>query len=147
MNDHRPRAAACACAWLVALAFLLDSAPAADGPAEPLHARIDRLMDRDRVGPPVAVASDAEFLRRVSLDLTGMPPSVEELRAFLADKTADKRVRAVDRLLASPHFARHWATTLDVMLMERRPSTNVTAGRVAGLPAGRGPRESAAQPA
>ena len=56
-----------------------------------------------------------------------MPPSVDELRAFLADTSADKRVRTVDRLLASPHFARHWATTLDVMLMERRACTNVAA--------------------
>ena len=66
-------------------------------------------------------------MRRVSLDLTGMPPSVDELRAFLADQTADKRARKIDRLLASPLFARHWATTLDVMLMERRPSVNVPA--------------------
>ena len=102
-------------------------ASAADAPAEPLHSRIDRLMDSARVGPPVAPANDAEFLRRVSLDLTGMPPSVEELREFLADHTADKRARVIDRLLASPLFARHWATTLDVMLMERRPNMNVTA--------------------
>ena len=78
-------------------------------------------MESARVGPPVAPANDAEFLRRVSLDLTGMPPSVEELREFLADHSADKRARAVDRLLDSPLFARHWAITLDVMLMERRP--------------------------
>ncbi len=44
---------------------------------------------------------------------------------FLADRTADKRARAIDRLLSSPFFARHWATTLDVMLMERRPNVNV----------------------
>ncbi len=127
MNDHRSRAAACACALLVELALLLSAAPAADGPHEPLHLRIDRLIESARVGPTVALAGDAEFLRRVSLDLAGMPPSVEEVKAFLADRTADKRVRAVDRLLASPHFARHWATTLDVMLMERRPNQNVAA--------------------
>ena len=125
MNDHRPRAAACACVLLVAPAFLLDAAPAADGPAEPMHVRIDRLIDADRIGPPVATASDGEFLRRVSLDFTGMPPSVEELQAFLADQAADKRARAIDRLLDSPLFARHWATTLDIMLMERRPAQNV----------------------
>ena len=138
MNDHCPRAAACACVLSVALAFLLNSAPAADGPAEPLHKRIDRLIDADRIGPPVAPASDAEFLRRVSLDLIGMPPSVEELRAFLADPSPDKRARAIDRLLESPLFARHWATTLDIMLMERRPGKNVACRRVAGVPAGRG---------
>ena len=127
MNDHGPRTVACACAMLVALAFLLSSAPAADGPGEPLHRRIDRLLNSDRIGPPLAPASDAEFLRRVSLDLIGMPPSAQELTSFLADKDPDKRARAVDRLLASPLFARHWATTLDVMLMERLPNDQVPA--------------------
>ena len=127
MKDHEPRAVACTCAMLVALAFLLRSAPAADGPGEPLHRRIDRLLNTDRIGPPLAPASDAEFLRRVSLDLIGMPPSARELTRFLADKDPDKRVRALDRLLASPLFARHWATTLDVMLMERLPNDQVPA--------------------
>jgi hypothetical protein len=127
MNDQRPRAVACACALLVGLAFLLNAAAAADGPREPLHVRIDRLMDADRIGPPVASACDAEFLRRVSLDLTAMPPSADALRAFLAEKAPDKRARVVDRLLDSPLFARHWATTLDIMLMERRPFQQVAA--------------------
>jgi hypothetical protein len=127
MNDHHPRAAACACALLAALALVLSTAIAADGRVDPLHVRIDRLIDADRIGPPVAMASDGEFLRRVSLDLNGMPPSVEELRAFLADQSPDKRARAIDRLLDSTLFARHWATTLDIMLMERRAAENVAA--------------------
>jgi hypothetical protein len=128
MNDHRPRVAACVSAVFFAFASLTpDAALAADARGEALHSRIDRLFESTCVGPPVARANDAEFLRRVSLDLSGMTPSVEELRAFLADKAADKRANAVDRLLASPLFARHWATTLDVMLMERRPCKNVTA--------------------
>src|SRR5690242_8758241 len=68
MNDRPTRVVACACASLVGLAFLLNSATAADGPQEQLHVRIDRLMDADRIGPPIALASDPEFLRRVSLD-------------------------------------------------------------------------------
>jgi hypothetical protein len=127
MNDRRPRVVACTCLFLIALAFFFDAAPAADGSREPLHTRIDRLMDADGIGPPIALASDAEFLRRISLDLTGMPPSPGELRAFLADQDAHKRGRAIDRLLDSPLFARHWATTLDVMLMERRPFQYVAA--------------------
>ena len=71
--------------------------------------------------------SDAEFLRRVSLDLIGMPPTADEARAFLADSTADKREQLVERLLASPHYARHLASVLDLMLMERRANTHVTA--------------------
>jgi uncharacterized protein DUF1549/uncharacterized protein DUF1553 len=127
MNDHPSRVVACVCGLLIALVSMQSEAPAAETRSEPLHSRIDRLMESARVGPPVAPASDAEFLRRVSLDLTGMPPSVEELKEFLADHTADKRAGAVDRLLGSPRFARHWAITLDVMLMERRPSKNVAA--------------------
>src|SRR5262249_29490376 len=92
-----------------------------------LHERIDRVVASSHVGPPAALTTDAEFFRRVSLDLTGMPPSLEELRAFLADCAADKRARMVDRLLESPLYGRHLAETFDVILMERRPSQNVGA--------------------
>ncbi|MGV2337258.1 MAG UNVERIFIED_CONTAM: DUF1549 domain-containing protein [Planctomycetaceae bacterium] len=72
--------------------------------------------------------ADAEYLRRVSLDLIGMPPSADEARAFLADTDPAKREKLVDRLLASPQHTRHLAAALDVMLMERRPSDIVYAG-------------------
>jgi hypothetical protein len=98
----------------------------ADDPKVSLHERIDRIIDAARVGPPVALTGDAEFLRRVSLDLTGMPPSTEELRDFLTDTSKLKRAAAVDRLLESPLFSRHLATSLDLMLMERRPNQNVS---------------------
>ena len=71
--------------------------------------------------------SDAEFLRRVSLDLNGMPPTADEARLFLAAAETNKRELVVDRLLASPHYARQLASTLDLMLMERRANTHVTA--------------------
>ena len=114
---------------LVFASFLvacLTAAHAAPPQPEPLHLRIDRMLDSQIDHPVAATATDADFLRRVTLDLTGMPPSVEEFNAFLADRTADKREKAVDRLLESPLFSRHLATTLDVMLMERRPATSVT---------------------
>ena len=53
--------------------------------------------------------NDATFLRRVTIDLTGMLPSPDTARAFVADKSADKRKRMVDSLLASDAFARFWA--------------------------------------
>ena len=53
--------------------------------------------------------SDATFLRRVTLDLTGMLPSPDTARAFASDKSADKRKQMVDTLLASDAFARFWA--------------------------------------
>jgi hypothetical protein len=48
------------------------------------------------------------LLRRVSYDLIGLPPTAEEVDAFLADKSADALTKVVDRLLASPHYGERW---------------------------------------
>lgn len=53
--------------------------------------------------------SDAEFLRRVRLDVTGRLPTPEEVRTFLADPDPNKRTRLIDTLLDSPEFADWWA--------------------------------------
>lgn len=103
------------------------AAPALAQPA-PLHERIDRAgavgeKDLDKTAAPLA--PDAEFLRRVTLDLTGTIPSAADARAFLADTTADKRAKLIDRLLSSPEHARHLQNVFDVMLMERRPDKHV----------------------
>ena len=52
----------------------------------------------------------ARLFRRVALDLTGLPPTPEELASFLGDTRTDAYERAVDRLLASPHFGERWAS-------------------------------------
>jgi hypothetical protein len=57
---------------------------------------------------PAELATDAEFLRRVSLDLTGTLPAPEEIRAFLADGSPDKRARKIEELLAKPEYADWW---------------------------------------
>jgi mono/diheme cytochrome c family protein len=49
------------------------------------------------------------LIRRVSLDLIGLPPTIEEVDAFLADHTPQAYEKVVDRLLASPHFGERWA--------------------------------------
>ncbi len=54
-------------------------------------------------------ADAAALLRRVSLDLTGLPPTLAELDAFLADRAPDAYERAVDRLIASPRYGERWA--------------------------------------
>jgi hypothetical protein len=115
------------------LALLLLLPAAAPGDA-PLHERIDKAIAgpvgagsprpdvaRKAAGP----ASDAEFLRRIYLDLTGTIPTAAEARAFLTDHSPAKRAALIDRLLASPEHARHMATVLDVMLMERRRDKHV----------------------
>ena len=60
---------------------------------------------------PSELSTDAEFLRRASLDLTGLPPSVDRVRSFLADQSESqaKRAKLIDELLASPEFIEFWA--------------------------------------
>jgi hypothetical protein len=58
---------------------------------------------------PSETCTDAEFLRRVSQDVTGLLPSVEASRAFLADTSPGKRAALIDSLLTGPDFARFWA--------------------------------------
>ncbi len=91
---------------------------------KPLHTLIDEHFSAS--ASIASRCSDAEFLRRVSLDLTGMTPTADEVREFLADASPDKRIHLVDRLLASPHYARRLAISLDVMLMERRANQQVS---------------------
>ena len=57
---------------------------------------------------PVRAASRKDLLRRASLDLTGMPPTLEELAAFEKDASPDAFPKVVDRLLASPHYGERW---------------------------------------
>jgi hypothetical protein len=61
---------------------------------------------------PSELCSDAEFLRRASLDVTGTLPLPEDVVKFLADQSPDKRVRKIDELLSSPRHAAWWATKL-----------------------------------
>jgi len=90
-----------------------------------LRQQIDKAVAAALSGQPVAgPASDAEFLRRCYLDLIGTIPTAAEARAFLDDRSPDKRTRLIDRLLGSPEHARFMANVFDVMLMERRPAKN-----------------------
>jgi hypothetical protein len=103
-------------------------APIATVVAEPLFVSIDRLIaanlpDYEKLAAPIT--NDAEFLRRIFVDLTGAPPTSKQAREFLADTTADKRAVLIDRLLASPEFPRELARILDQLLMLRRPAQNV----------------------
>lgn len=88
---------------------------------EPLHQRIDQLIAQGasdvELAPP---ASDAEFHRRVWLDLAGRIPTTAETQAFLSDDASDKRQRLIDEHLASPEYARRMSELFHAMLMERR---------------------------
>lgn len=93
----------------------------------PLHERIDRLIEQGLEGKFALPATDGEFVRRVYLDLTGMIPSADEARDFIDDPSPYKRDKLIDRLLASPAYARRMQIVFDVMLMERREQQKVPA--------------------
>jgi Protein of unknown function (DUF1549)/Protein of unknown function (DUF1553) len=92
----------------------------------PQHNYIDRLVDeklkRLKVLPST-VCTDAEFMRRVFLDLIGLLPRPEDIRTFLEDPTESqlKRGRLIDKLLASPEYVDHWSLKWgDLLLSNRR---------------------------
>jgi hypothetical protein len=69
---------------------------------------------------PSPLAGDEEFLRRVYLDLIGLQPKPDEVRAFLADTDAKKREKVVDALLARPEFVDHWSLKWGDLLQNSR---------------------------
>lgn len=77
-----------------------------------VHNPIDNFVAEKLKALGVAQSPEADratLLRRVSLDLTGLPPTTEELQAFLKDGSPDAYEKVVDRLLASPRFGERWA--------------------------------------
>lgn len=84
-------------------------------PALPAGARATQVIDafiRARLAAeglqPAAPAPKAQMLRRVTLDLTGVPPTLEEIDAFVADASPGAYEKVVDRLLASPRYGERW---------------------------------------
>jgi hypothetical protein len=71
---------------------------------------------------PSEVCSDSDFIRRVTLDLTGLPPLPEDVRTFLADMrpSRQKREALVDRLIGSPEFIDHWTNKWADLLQVNR---------------------------
>lgn len=71
------------------------------------------------------LSTDAEFVRRIYLDLIGRAPKVAEARAFLADPNENKRDEIIDRLLNSPDFTYRWANWFGELVQNNRTSINV----------------------
>ncbi|TWU02297.1 DUF1549 domain-containing protein [Stieleria varia] len=98
--------------------------------------RIDEILEsrwqQDSI-IPADTASDAEFCRRVFLDITGVAPPVSQLREFLDSHDPNKRVELIDTLLRSPKHASHMASRwIDILLpndnqVAVRPDENVAA--------------------
>src|SRR5438128_10882516 len=100
---------------LALLVFGLGVSPAAQPPAlqpaeRPIEQIIDHYIDaelKESEIQPAAPATDAELLRRLTLDLNGRIPTVAEMDRYLADSDPHKKVQLVERLLASPLFVQH----------------------------------------
>jgi hypothetical protein len=108
----------------VALSGLLLTATTACAEGRPLRDAIDAEVaaawKQEKI-TPAKPAGDAEFLRRVYLDLAGAIPSHDETVAFLNSTEPAKREQLIDRLLADPRFAQHQADVWDMLLFGRNP--------------------------
>ncbi len=75
--------------------------------SNPIDAFVLARLDKEGLAPSPE-ADRVTLLRRVSLDLTGLPPTIEEVDAFLKDKSKSAYEKQVDRLLKSPHYGERW---------------------------------------
>jgi hypothetical protein len=91
----------------------------------PEYNYVDQLVDEKLKSVkllPSDLCTDSEFIRRIYLDLTGLPPSMEQVRAFLTDArpTKTKRDELVDKLIGSPDFVEHWTNKWADLLQVNR---------------------------
>jgi hypothetical protein len=91
-------------------------APAAERSIDALVARKQRQLGL----VPSPVCDDASFIRRVSFDLIGTPPTPDEIRRFTADTRPDKRAALVDALLGRPEYADYWTLKWGDLLRSNR---------------------------
>ena len=77
----------------------------------PIDSFVAAKWDRMKIKPS-ELCNDADFLRRVTLDLSGLPPTTDQVRAFLADPTPtqEKREKLIEQLIASDAFIDHWTS-------------------------------------
>ena len=94
--------------WTGHWAFQPVKQPPAPDAAHPIDSFIRARLEKEKLQPSPG-EEKARLLRRVTLDLTGLPPSIKEADDFLADTAANAYEKAVDRVLASPHFGERLA--------------------------------------
>ncbi|WP_238388595.1 DUF1549 domain-containing protein [Roseimaritima ulvae] len=99
-------------------------------PRNPIDEAINAKLARLNI-PASPRCDDATFIRRVTLDLAGRLPTVEEARAFSADSSADKRDELIERLLDSPDYAQWFASKWMTILRNERKSTGYQYGTYA----------------
>src|SRR5260370_32671657 len=124
--------------WMLGCIFLVSGCPLAAAPpdsgsekalikpsrtveeASALAMRVDQLLAskwQEAQVEPSDLTDDAEFMRRVYLDVAGRIPTVSEARAFLAAIGQDKRPKLIEKLLASPAYANHFPNVWGELLI------------------------------
>jgi hypothetical protein len=99
---------------------------ASTAPLQP--GEIDRLVGANLKKAnvqPAPTTTDEEFIRRVTLDLTGRLPLPERIAEFLGDTNPNRRAQLIDTLLASDEFARHWALYFREVISSRTTDQKV----------------------
>ncbi len=100
--------------------FIHASDPQIAPPGEGLSFQIDQIVEQAKTRNGIVSAphsTDAEFMRRVSLDIGGKIPPVAELRLFLNDRDSAKREKLINRLLDSPGFVVHFSNIWRAILL------------------------------
>src|SRR5687767_2118199 len=103
------------CLWIAAAVLIVPAQllmAANPKTARGLSDRVDQAISaklKEEQVPASPRADDAEFLRRVCLDITGVIPSAERAKAFLDSSDADKRAKLIDELLASKDYGKRMA--------------------------------------
>ena len=128
--DYKPH-------WSLIPVHELAAVTAPTGAASPIDAFVRSRLVQEGLTPAPRAAPEV-LMRRVTLDLTGLPPTPAEIDAFLADRLADAYERAVDRLLASPRYGERMAMRLarsrplrrHLRLPGRRRSRHVAVARL-----------------
>ncbi|MBM3979898.1 MAG: DUF1553 domain-containing protein [Planctomycetes bacterium] len=95
-------------------------------PAHVIDKPVIEKLNRLKITPS-GIAGDEEFLRRVYLDLIGLQPKPDEVRAFLADTDTKKREKVVDALFERPEFVDHWSLKWGDLLQNSRNAVSAPA--------------------
>jgi hypothetical protein len=134
-----PRLGVLDCIFLVAVGLLAAAPPISASEkalikpspsveeASALAMRIDQLLAskwQEAQVEPSDPADDAEFMRRIYLDVAGRIPTVSEARAFLTDNAQNKRPKLIEKLLASPAYANHFTNVWGELLIPEARAAN-----------------------
>lgn len=99
-------------AWARRVIDSMDAPEVPEGPAHfPANNEIDRFLNvriAEAGAAPAPLTDDMAFLRRLSLDTVGVPPTPDQIRLFIQDPSAERRSAAIDRFLRDPGWADHW---------------------------------------